>query len=199
LDGRCDRNSRSHKGHRAAAFWRIWFVCSDAERCTPPRRDNHREDLFRYCVRRFGDLRDVIVPFFQENLCELRARELREVRSDHRADGSPSASVGARHRGDSGDRTDDESSKAIRCPENPQRPYAGPLRVSVRRGRDGPVPTATWGGWQTSARLSRSCSLERSSSNRSSEIPCRVSSDLHEWRNDLGAVSTRDSAKLHYE
>ncbi len=31
-----------------------------------------------------------------------------------------------------------------------------------------------------------------------SEIPCRVSSDLHEWRNDLGAVSTRDSAKLHW-
>jgi hypothetical protein len=32
-----------------------------------------------------------------------------------------------------------------------------------------------------------------------SEIPCRVSSDLHEWRNDLGTVSTRDSAKLQYE
>ncbi len=30
----------------------------------------------------------------------------------------------------------------------------------------------------------------------SSEIPCRVSSDLHEWCNDLGAVSTRDSVKL---
>lgn len=30
----------------------------------------------------------------------------------------------------------------------------------------------------------------------SSEIPCRVSSDLHEWYNDLGAVSTRDSVKL---
>ena len=29
-----------------------------------------------------------------------------------------------------------------------------------------------------------------------SEIPCRVSSDLHEWCNDLSAVSTRDSAKL---
>jgi len=27
----------------------------------------------------------------------------------------------------------------------------------------------------------------------------RRSSDLHEWRNDLGAVSTGDSAKLHYE
>ena len=28
------------------------------------------------------------------------------------------------------------------------------------------------------------------------EIPCRVSSDLHEWRNDGHAVSTRDSVKL---
>jgi len=32
-----------------------------------------------------------------------------------------------------------------------------------------------------------------------SEIPCRVSSDLHEWRNDLATVSTRDPAKLQYE
>ena len=31
-----------------------------------------------------------------------------------------------------------------------------------------------------------------------SEIPCRVSSDPHEWRNELGAVSARDSAKLQY-
>ncbi len=38
-----------------------------------------------------------------------------------------------------------------------------------------------------------------SGSNSFSEIPCRVSSDLHEWRNDLGTVSTRDSAKLQYE
>jgi len=42
------------------------------------------------------------------------------------------------------------------------------------------------------------CSLGRSSSNSSSEIPCRVSSDLHEWRNDLGAVSARGPAKLHW-
>jgi hypothetical protein len=32
----------------------------------------------------------------------------------------------------------------------------------------------------------------------SSEIPCRVSSDPHEWRNDLSAVSTRGSAKLNW-
>ena len=28
---------------------------------------------------------------------------------------------------------------------------------------------------------------------------CRVSSDLHEWRNDFPTVSTRSSAKLQYE
>ena len=29
-----------------------------------------------------------------------------------------------------------------------------------------------------------------------SEIPCRVSSDLHEWRNDWSTVSTGDPVKL---
>jgi hypothetical protein len=31
------------------------------------RHDNHREDLARYCVSGFADLRDIIVPFFQEH------------------------------------------------------------------------------------------------------------------------------------
>jgi hypothetical protein len=31
------------------------------------RHDNHREDLLRYCVQRYGDLRAIIVPFFEEN------------------------------------------------------------------------------------------------------------------------------------
>jgi hypothetical protein len=30
------------------------------------RHDNHREDLFRYCVQRIGDLQDIIVPFFEQ-------------------------------------------------------------------------------------------------------------------------------------
>ena len=30
------------------------------------------------------------------------------------------------------------------------------------------------------------------------EIPCRVSSDPHEWRNDGHTVSSRDSAKLKW-
>jgi hypothetical protein len=31
------------------------------------RHDNHRADLYRYYVGRFADLREVIVPFFQEH------------------------------------------------------------------------------------------------------------------------------------
>lgn len=31
------------------------------------RKDNHREDLLRYCVQRHDDLRTIIVPFFRAN------------------------------------------------------------------------------------------------------------------------------------
>jgi hypothetical protein len=39
------------------------------------RHDNHREDLCHYQVFRFGDLRDVIVPFFQANPLRTAKRE----------------------------------------------------------------------------------------------------------------------------
>ena len=38
------------------------------------RRDNHRQDLCRYEVTRFTDLRDVIVPFFQEHQLQTSKR-----------------------------------------------------------------------------------------------------------------------------
>lgn len=31
------------------------------------RHDNHREDLYRYCVRAIKDLREIIIPFFEAN------------------------------------------------------------------------------------------------------------------------------------
>ena len=31
------------------------------------RKDNHREQLYRFCVRSIADLRDKIIPFFREN------------------------------------------------------------------------------------------------------------------------------------
>jgi hypothetical protein len=39
------------------------------------RHDNHREDLFRYEVYRFGELRDVIVPFFSTNPLRTSKRD----------------------------------------------------------------------------------------------------------------------------
>lgn len=39
------------------------------------RHDNHREDLYRYKVTRLGDLRDVVIPFFQANALRTAKRE----------------------------------------------------------------------------------------------------------------------------
>ena len=39
------------------------------------RHDNHRENLCRYDVGRFADLRDVIVPFFWENPLQTSKRD----------------------------------------------------------------------------------------------------------------------------
>jgi len=65
------------------------------------RQDNHREDLSRFSVGRFADLRDNVIPFFQEHpLRTLEAGRLREVRASHRADGSRATLDGAWPRGD---------------------------------------------------------------------------------------------------
>jgi hypothetical protein len=42
-----------------------FFGCGKVYRNS--RRDNHREDMYRYCVQRFSDLRHTIVPFFRGN------------------------------------------------------------------------------------------------------------------------------------
>lgn len=39
------------------------------------RTDDHREDLYRFCVYRFGDLRNTIVPFFVENPLRTAKRD----------------------------------------------------------------------------------------------------------------------------
>ncbi|KKR92373.1 MAG: LAGLIDADG homing endonuclease [Candidatus Daviesbacteria bacterium GW2011_GWA1_41_61] len=31
------------------------------------RYDNHKENIYRYCVRSFKDLKEIIIPFFKEN------------------------------------------------------------------------------------------------------------------------------------
>ena len=39
------------------------------------RNDNHREQLYRFCVRSIVDLREKIIPFFQENQLRTAKRE----------------------------------------------------------------------------------------------------------------------------
>ncbi len=92
------------------------------------RHDNHRSDIHRYCVKRFADLRDVIVPFFSAHPLRTSKREnfekfatIIELMADqkHRSvEGiTEIASIveTMNHR------------EAIRIPENPQRPYADRL------------------------------------------------------------------------
>ena len=43
------------------------------------RHDNHKENLYRYCVRSVADLRQKIVPFFRENALRTAKRESFEV------------------------------------------------------------------------------------------------------------------------
>src|SRR3954462_1251164 len=98
--------------------------------------------------------------------------------------------------GDRGDRPDDEPAEGpIAADQNPQRPYAGGpghwiMRWSHLHG--------DMQGWHACmrGRAVRRQSQGWNHGKTISEIPCRVSSDLHEWRNDLGAVSTRGSVKL---
>ena len=39
------------------------------------RHDNHREHLYRYCVRSISDLQNVIIPFFVENQLQSSRKE----------------------------------------------------------------------------------------------------------------------------
>jgi len=42
-----------------------YFGCGSVGRNS--RHDNHREDVWRFCVRRLSDLSDCIIPFFEAN------------------------------------------------------------------------------------------------------------------------------------
>jgi hypothetical protein len=50
-----------------------FFECGKVYRNS--RRDDHREDMYRYSVSRLGELRHVIVPFFQANPLRTSKRQ----------------------------------------------------------------------------------------------------------------------------
>ena len=143
------------------------------------RHDNHKEDMLSYQVLRRDDLRQRIVPFFEANPLVtaksedfLKFREILDMmerRLHLSVDGLRRIALVQQTMNQRKPSRFLESSEAIRQPT-----------LLDRRAEDMVLPPWRHG-------------------DPKSEIPCRVSSDLHEWRNDLGAVSTRDSAKLHYE
>jgi LAGLIDADG endonuclease len=53
------------RGHDALCVLQRFFDCGRINENV--RRDNHRESMFRYIVRRFLDLEQIIVPFFREH------------------------------------------------------------------------------------------------------------------------------------
>src|SRR5262245_18238756 len=65
--------------------------------------------------------------------------------------------------------------------------------ASDRRGRGGDPPHH---GTDEPRRHKIKSGLFGNTEELPSEIPCRVSSDLHEWCNDWSTVSEKDSAKL---
>ena len=91
------------------------------------RHDNHREHLCRYYVSRFGDLRDVIVPFFQANPLRTAKRDnfakfvevmcLMDLRRHLTVSGLSEIAAIAQTM----------NFRKPRGVENPQRPYADPL------------------------------------------------------------------------
>ena len=61
------------------------------------RHDNYREDLYRYCVTRFSDLRDIIVPCLEANPLRTAKRDdFAKFAGDDPSHGSASAPHGAR-------------------------------------------------------------------------------------------------------
>ena len=119
-----------------------FFGCGKVYRNS--RHDNHRQDMFRYCVQRFGDLRHVIVPFFQENPLRTSKREnfekfariieLMHLRRHLTVPGIIEIAEIAQtmnHR---------KPSEVLRILRD-HTPALFP--VSPERGRDGPIPAAT--------------------------------------------------------
>ena len=156
---------------------RSFFGCGGLYRNR--RHDNHKEDLFVYNVHRRSDLVRRIVPFFEANpLLTAKWEEFLKFREILRLmESGVHLTVDGLRRIAQIQQTMNhrkpsrflESSEAIRQPTL----------------LDGGVEDMVLAPWRHG--------------DAKSEIPCRVSSDLHEWRNDLGTVSTRDSAKLQYE
>ena len=160
------------------------------------RYDNHKEHVHRYCVRRRSDLVQTIVPFFQQYRLRTSKQgdflkfaeclRLMETNSHLTRDGLIEMVEIAETMNHCKPRTE-----IIRILRD-YTPNADDLFV----GED-IVPSA-WrhAGANVKGTRRSLCVIDSYGERSISEIPCRVSSDLHERRNAGPTVSTRDSVKL---
>jgi hypothetical protein len=61
-------------------FLRDYFDCGRV--FINNRNDNHKEPIYRYCVRAVRDLREKVIPFFEENQLKTSKRRAFEVFAD---------------------------------------------------------------------------------------------------------------------
>ena len=57
--------SQGEKSLSTLKFFQDYFKCGFVIKNS--RHDNHRDDMYKYCVRSQKDLREAIIPFFLEN------------------------------------------------------------------------------------------------------------------------------------
>jgi LAGLIDADG DNA endonuclease family protein len=159
------------------------------------RYDNHREHMLRYVVRRREDLLTTIIPFFRTHPMKSPKQQNFEKFAccvELMADG--------RHTTDAGIIEIAQIAQTMnrRSPDTTSSESSETIRQASRTLDDEMVPSA-WrhAGTNNQRKLFVRLVIGFNYDGKaSSEIPCRVSSDLHEWSNDLGAVSTRDPVKL---
>src|SRR2546427_7127201 len=95
-------------------------------------------------------------------------------------------------RGDNPSGAENQQERLVSVDQNPQRPNAEHPKFW-----DEVMVPAAWRHAGVVIKEEPLACSERAGKTKS-EIPCRASSDPHEWRNELGAVSDRYSAKLQY-
>ena len=69
--------SQGEKSRKTLEIVRDFFKCGYIS--VNRRYDNHREDLYRYCVKSQKDLREVIIPFFQKHILQTSKRNDFEI------------------------------------------------------------------------------------------------------------------------
>ena len=143
------------------------------------RPTDHRQVLLRFSVKRRSELVGRVVPFFEANPLRTAKRADFErfalvLRMTQR--GAHLSSVGLREIASITEGMNRrQRSRFLESSEAIRQPPRGDTEVKIWSEPHGDM------------------------GDDSSEIPCRVSSDLHEWRNDFPTVSTTDPAKLKYE